>query len=377
MLGEFIERLKPIPRKATVKLSVDLRDKAATVRLGDLSFQISSNIDGPLQHPNCDFALFGAVLIALRKNWDIETDIPVTAKTVNALRMLIDTFDGWRVRDFHPIRLTCTNLVDLPAPSTTDGVICLSGGVDSVCGAINERQRGTISHGLLLAGADYPSKDHPGFIDLRRRVETMAGRIDVTLFCVETTIRQLPHHWDMGHCLVLAMALAFHSSRFGHGVIAADYVLAQEYGAHPTGNNRPLLAAIGAGSFPLAHTGEGLTRAEKIATIAAFDPDLLNSLSVCYRDTSSGGNCGTCEKCIRTKLCFQAAGVRHEPYFRTNPPLVDQIAGLGLPKKPIGRRREYFRYMLLLNALPEGAEKEALRARQARLRRRITPTGKF
>jgi hypothetical protein len=51
----------------------------------------------------------------------------------------------------------------------------------------------------------------------------------------------------------------------------------------------------------------GIPRLDKLRTIA-HDPDALDLLRVCWHD--SGYNCGTCEKCLRTRTGLTLLGVR-------------------------------------------------------------------
>jgi hypothetical protein len=69
---------------------------------------------------------------------------------------------------------------------------------------------------------------------------------------------------------------------------------------------------MGGPSFPLYFTGAGKTRTDKAGALAG-ERAVLEQLRVCWERPESLGNCGMCEKCIRTKLNFMAHGVTSLP----------------------------------------------------------------
>jgi hypothetical protein len=64
----------------------------------------------------------------------------------------------------------------------------------------------------------------------------------------------------------------------------------------------------------IVHDGAGYSRTEKIGYITKT-PSAVSSLSVCWEGQQENGNCGVCEKCIRTRLNFLAVGVPEPDCF--------------------------------------------------------------
>src|SRR5690606_34326214 len=62
----------------------------------------------------------------------------------------------------------------------------------------------------------------------------------------------------------------------------------------------------------MIHDGAGYSRIEKVAEIARH-PIAVACLKVCWAGADQSANCGSCEKCIRTRLNFLAAGVTATP----------------------------------------------------------------
>ncbi|MDQ7841257.1 MAG: hypothetical protein RDU83_09555 [bacterium] len=56
------------------------------------------------------------------------------------------------------------------------------------------------------------------------------------------------------------------------------------------------------------HDGAEATRIEKLRLIGRW-PAALDQLRVCWENPDGAYNCGQCEKCVRTLICLQAAGL--------------------------------------------------------------------
>jgi hypothetical protein len=69
---------------------------------------------------------------------------------------------------------------------------------------------------------------------------------------------------------------------------------------------------MGHPGFPIEFTGGGYSRTDKAKAVAS-NPVVLSNLRVCFQNPAHGHNCGHCEKCIRTKLNFIAAGIGAVP----------------------------------------------------------------
>jgi hypothetical protein len=68
--------------------------------------------------------------------------------------------------------------------------------------------------------------------------------------------------------------------------------------------------------MPLVHDGAGFSRTAKVAAIRKI-PLVLKTLAVCWAGAIPGRNCGVCQKCIRTRLNFLAAGISDHQCFDT------------------------------------------------------------
>jgi hypothetical protein len=95
-----------------------------------------------------------------------------------------------------------------------------------------------------------------------------------------------------------------HEFRFGLTASGEPYdALVLPWGQNPCTDY--LLSGEG---FCIVHDGAAFSRTEKIAVIAQ-DPVATRAVKVCWEAADPSTNCGSCEKCLRTKLNFKAVGI--------------------------------------------------------------------
>ena len=286
------------------------------------------------------------------------------------------------MRTLKPVKIyvqpiTLTNIIDDPSTDPEKpGLICMSGGVDSTFSAIQVPKASKYTHGILVAGADYPDAQSTGFRELSTRVNEIGKTTGITLIEVETSIRKHNVNWGMLHGPCLLMCQLFHSSIFGKGVISADYIPIQEIVLGPWGNSSPVIQSLSTPNFPIENIGSSTFRNDKIQKIHQEHPQLIEKLSVCYTNKQVGGNCGQCIKCIRTMLDYYSLGIEYEQHFLTERDLATLIKTL-----PVATLSETMRRVMLANyleeehRLPEGKIKEAVKQYSEKLDNSLIPFG--
>ena len=364
---EFDRRRRPSERvSASLRLDAD----RAIVKLGNREFFVRSEAFPELSFDVHDFALFGLAIVSSTANIEIDFDGPVSRGAVDALRRLSDAIELWTLSSISKPCVNVSEVVD-DAPRDLSGrrLLCMSGGVDSTAAAITAKAEG-FTHGLLIAGADYPSSTSPGFVELQARVRRIAERIGLELIVAETDLRKLPFEWEMLHGLNLAMCLQFHASRFSGGGVGLDYPLEGELMYHPWGSSLATCRMTSLPHFPITGFNTDTDRNQKSKAIVDFDPDLLQHLSVCYADTSTGGNCGKCFKCLSARLRFRALGHDFDGNCVETPPL-DRIKDLLSMPKDFRNLRAYIASLsALVRIAPPGPIGDALAHHVVRMRRR-------
>ena len=374
----MLDYLRPTPRRETATLVVTQSGAAVEVSLGRKSFFIKSDLAPPAHHDVYDFALFGALAIAFSHNVEMTVDLPVSRNGAEAIQKINNMIELWQPRKTYPAPIKFNNLVEMDA-TTPDGagLICLSGGVDSTYAAVDGLANRNLTHGMFIAGADFPDAQAPGFLIRKKRVADIAKKLGISLFTVETSIRKPGVQWEMSHGLILAMCLNYHSGRFGWGGISADFTPAQEFCYHPWGNNRALVSAMSTANFPIHHLGQEFSRSEKTRKIMEHPNDLMAGLSVCFENGEGGGNCGHCTKCVRTRLNILTSGRELPELFDKNDNLETLVANTPFPKHQAQRLRELTWLLDIRLNLADGPVRDAVEAYIDRLKSRIIPTGRI
>ncbi|NRB20308.1 MAG: hypothetical protein HRU33_22920 [Rhodobacteraceae bacterium] len=376
-MQSLLDFLRPAPKRETAELKVSVSGNLAEISLGKRSFFIRSDAATPIKHDVYDFALFGALALSISHNVEIKADLPISRAAIDSAEKLKTIMNMWLPRKTYPAPLSFSNIVE-SEPSSLDrpGLMCLSGGVDSTFAALEAQDDTKLTHALLIAGADYPNAQAPGFKSLKPRVQAIAQKTGLRLITVETSIRKLGFNWEMLHALNLAMCLNYHSGHFGWGAFAADSSPAMEFAAFPWGNNRVIHSALSSANFPVRHLGHDFSRAAKVRKIIGHPSDVVSDLSFCYQEQSHGGNCGVCMKCIRTRLCILTSGRELPGLFVQNDKLETIMGNRKPPPNQASKRNDLAVMWELHSELADGPVKDAVDGYIKRLKSRTIPIGR-
>jgi hypothetical protein len=115
---------------------------------------------------------------------------------------------------------------------------------------------------------------------------------------------EVSRSWPKEYLAGLAACLHQFRGLANIGVLGAG----EDYGhfESPVGSNNPITNhLLSGGGFEIHTEGGGFTRTQRVALINDY-PEIAAKLRVCWEGPLTGGNCGRCEKCIRTKLNFMA-----------------------------------------------------------------------
>ncbi len=157
-----------------------------------------------------------------------------------------------------------------------------------------------------------------------RAIAADAGRRAVIL---RTSIRRHPLirrlDWDREHGSVLAAAGHALTGTIGSLLIPASWGTHWTAGWGSHWDSDPLWSSD---RLRVIHDDASLERWDKVPSLAD-DPLFFEHLRVCWENRVPEGNCGVCEKCVRTRVVFARYGVleRGEPAFHTTLPLVASL----------------------------------------------------
>lgn len=378
MLAERLRKRKALRRyrqfdtpAESVSANAGVRDGRLVVSFGDRSFFVDPGKIALEERATWDFALFGLAAISMSHNIAIRFESPVTESAAAVVERLRRDFETWNIVKLAPLRLEVPNTeADNAHESRKGGIICLSGGIDSTAAAIEAKEVHGFGGALLIAGADYPSVEDPGFIELSGRVAGLAERLGLELRIAATSIRRIGFEWESLFSLNLAMCLHAQSAQFRAGAIGADMTLAQDLVSFPWGGNHALHSCFATADFAVLSLNARDGRTEKLRKIMAYDAGLIEHLSVCWSDTSTGGNCGRCPKCQRTKLNFLAAVGDIPDIFSGEASLNDYVRALKVPERFSRVRVELVMFADIHRDLPEGETKDLVGKHLERLKLR-------
>ena len=318
-----------------------------------------------------DPALFCLALLSMSKKAGFRLDAPVTRDAWQSVNRVAGLWHYWCIPGVHRMRLFASNIVDVPEPAGGPrGICCFSTGVDSTYALVANRDR--FSHALLIAGADYHYDKRPAFLQLERRARELCDRLHVQFESLTIDIRKFGFNWDLFHPLVLSAALHFFRNYgFTHAGYSADLTSRQEFLNFPQGNLRIIAEAMSQRSFPIRHLGGEVSRTEKMRRILSHDLSLGKLISVCYADKSRGDNCGTCKKCIRTRLNVIAAGFEQTAVFDGDIDIEAAFQRMELPETASSARAELGSCADYFYNLPESSTRRAVGQYMQKLRRMI------
>jgi hypothetical protein len=254
---------------------------------------------------------------------------PVTAELLRNLEEFQEAWAMWRSA-YRRVQITADQVLPPQQMSARCGVFALSGGVDGTFALLRHHSgRAGLRTAppvcaMLVQGFDIPLDNQAAFERAHGSISDVMRALGVPLVTVRTNWReQLCKDWLMEYHAALTACLFQFRGLANVGVCGAgeDYSqLVVPWGSNPVTNH-----LLSGGGFQVHTEGAGFTRTERVRLICDY-PEIAAKLRVCWEGPKTGGNCGRCEKCIRTKLNFLAN--RQEPLCFDGRPTRAQILGL-------------------------------------------------
>lgn len=302
------------------------------VRFGDT--EIFYEFDGDVRPPpvaNLDFAVIAVIFRAMKQGTDLHVRGPVSKVLLRNIEELQNVWSCWKPKAYSPIAVTVEKEVDNSGVRVErKGVFAYSGGVDGsfallqhMYGEAGRRAVKPVT-AVLIHGFEIPLDKSDAFALAARNARAVLGKLGVPLSTVRTNWRrQVCSDWEAEFGACLASSLHQFSSVAPVGVIAAD----EDYShlEFPWGSNPITNPMLSGADFEILTEGGRYTRTDRVKFLSNT-PDVAASLRVCWEGVMTGRNCGRCEKCIRTKLNFMAAG--KPPVCFDRPPTLSEIVGL-------------------------------------------------
>lgn len=268
---------------------------------------------------NCDSYLLATLLYAMKLEADIYIHGNVSKDLLANLTEFQHVWERWYPELYSLVEIKVDHIRENEV--RVDGAVsAFSGGADaqftSYRHAKGKAGYGTQSlrAGVFVHGFDISLDDVKGFSGAAKKAAESLNDLGLTLLIVKTNIRKtFPINWEHYCGAALASVLCGLKNYAGAGLIGSSdsYERLPPWGSHPMTD--PLLSS---GNFRVIHDGSGFNRTEKLKVIAKW-PLGIQNLRVCWEGDQTDRNCGSCEKCVRTRMNFLVAGIVNPSCFDT------------------------------------------------------------
>jgi hypothetical protein len=185
-----------------------------------------------------------------------------------------------------------------------------TGGVDSCYTAWSLRE--SLSELVFVHGFDIPLKNQMFFRAAHAQIQALAEDLGLKLRVVRTDLREatdLYANWlTLGYGGCLASVAHLLSATHGRMVVPASYDTGT---LAPIGSTPELDPLWSSSAMQIQHHGVELDRYRKICALRGWKEG-IRRLRVCWKNPGDAYNCCQCEKCMRTLVALEIAGLGGE-----------------------------------------------------------------
>jgi len=258
-------------------------------------------------------------LPALHFNKKLHVAASLDSQWLDRTRQLLPVLHEWWG---YPLQTPVETMSDLrssqaSAASVTNGRtgLCFTCGADSFYSLSHHQPAPT---DLIFAhGYDIPVDDTKRAQKLQTSLQQVAQERGVGLHIVRTNLRTHPLfkkvNWGRTHGAALSALGQLLRGKISRLVIASSY---PRHRGRPWGSSWLLDQHWSSSMIEIEHDDASVSRWEKLVKISN-DPLPQQHLQVCWSLKSETGNCGVCEKCLRTMVVLEIADSL--PQFTTFP----------------------------------------------------------
>jgi len=251
---------------------------------------------------------------AMGSGQDIYVDGRMTRSSLLNLATFQEAWCRWKPGVYKQVKIEPLSLTDDPPRAKSQSIAAFSGGADAIFTALRHADdQFNLKSVMLVHGFDIPLDRPDQFSKLVERVQPFLHRLNLRPRIVRTNIAELRiQEWLDSFLAQLSCCLHGYSHEFRFGLTGGgepydELVL-------PWGQNPCTDYLLSGDGFTIVHDGAAFSRTEKIVVIAK-DPVATKAIKVCWDAPDLSTNCGICEKCVRTRLNFKAAGIDNPSCF--------------------------------------------------------------
>jgi polysaccharide pyruvyl transferase WcaK-like protein len=265
--------------------------------------------------PSADPALALCLLPAMRDGGALTIDEPLSPRMLRNQREFQAIQRAWSFGwgfgqpPLEEVEVLAPTRAPEGPPANGRVAAFFSGGVDSFATILDNPE---ITDLIFVRGIDLlPRLAHQeGLADrVEERLRAAAEELGMPLHAVETNARELSDSlvpWEAYSASPLIAVALFFAPLFERVLIASD----NDYETQiPIGSGRMVDQLWSTESLEIVDAGGRFNREERLARIASH-PVVRRTLRVCWENPEGAYNCGSCRKCMLTKLSLEAIGVR-------------------------------------------------------------------
>ncbi len=219
----------------------------------------------------------------------------------------------WRPEKYSVVDIVAVE-AQLPLIHESHAISAFTGGVDGAF-ILYENLIATsgapfrISASLFIHGFDIPLSESADFASSLEDIRKVTSSIDIPLISIQSNLREFGD-WNDTHAAAIIACLTLFNSSYQIGLLGSSHPY--DYLRLPWGSNPITDPLLSSENFRVYNYGGGYSRIEKLKRIADW-PACNEYLRVCTKLYFN--NCGVCEKCLRTKLCYWTLSKSLPPTF--------------------------------------------------------------
>ncbi len=275
-----------------------------------LFYDIDSAYLSPDETGLADPYVLALLFPAMHSGQPIRVEGPVSRSLLANLEYLMGIWALWMPGLYRPVDIRSDREVESLPVDGNRAVALFSGGLDSAFSVLRHhrqmagRRNRWITVGAFVHGADF-RHDDARRSHYTAACRTMLKSLDIDTCVVRTNVRDFQTgRWSFSHGAALSSCLHWFAGSCRYGIMGATVTadLLNVWGSHPLTDRY-----LSSDRFEIQDDGALASRVEKADLVRTW-PEAMDGLRVCYQPDVEGLNCGTCRKCIHTKLAFMACG---------------------------------------------------------------------